>query len=210
MTVKSTWESRNFSKYRESPNVLGTIELMSDPLQSTEDVLDYILSHRSIDDAEGELLDFLGEMIGVKRPPAQESDDNLLWFCLPEDYADDLDGSMSLAPVDLSTGGYMTGHDGILSVTDPGSYVDDVEYRALIRTKAASFRKKADRETVYSYLLEFGVRCKIIESHRFVEFEPHSYDKLNYWVRNYIEERGFRPAGIQVKIKHQTSPDPEI
>ena len=210
MTIQETWESRLFSKYRYSPNILGLVEILSDPLQSTNDALDYILSHRSIDDADGELLDFLGEMIGVQRPPSQEPDENLLWFCTPEDYPDDLDGSQSLAPVDLSTGGYMTGHNGIVSKDDPESYVSDVEYRALIRSKATTFRKTATREVIYEYLLQFGVRCKIIESERVAEFEPHSYDILNYWVRNYIETRGLRPSGIQVSVSHQTEPDSEV
>jgi hypothetical protein len=208
--IKSTWEERNFSKYRYSPNILGLIELLSNPLQDTADVLNYILSHKSIDEAEGELLDFMGELIGVIRPPAQEPDGNLLWLCLPEDEADDLDGSMSLAPVDESTGGYLCGEDGILSVSDPGSYMSDTDYRVLIRAKASSFRKIADRETLYTYLLNFGVRCKIIESTRVAELEPHSYDALNYWVRDYIIKHGFNPSGIQIKFVPQTVPDPEL
>lgn len=210
MTIKSTWESRNFSKYRHSPNILGLIDLLSSPLQDTADVLSYILSHQSIDDADGELLDFRGELIGVVRPPAQVPTSNLLYLCLPEDVATDLDGLRSLAPVDLSTGGIMSGPDGVLSVSDPGSYMSDSDYRVLIKAKAATFRLKATRENVYTSLLAFGVRCKIIESTREMEIEPHAYDILNYWVRNYMTTKGFKPAGIRVKMKTQTSPDPEI
>jgi len=110
----------------------------------------------------------------------------------------------------LSTGGFLVGDDGILSKTAPGSYMPDAEYRQLIRAKGSTYRKQATRETVYTYLLQFGVRCKIIESARVAEFEPHAYDVLNYWVRNYITARGFRPNGIRVAIKQQTEPDSEV
>jgi hypothetical protein len=209
--VKQTWlDDRLFAKYRNSPNVLKFVDLLSRSGQDTQDVLEDILSNDSIDTAAGVVLDFFGGLIGAERPPAQELPENILWLCSDEDYGSDLDGSQSLAPDDLTTGGYMVGDDGILSKTDPGSYMPDADYRELIKAKGSTYRKKATREIVYTYLLQFGVRCKIIESTHAAEFEPHAYNVLNYWVRNYIAARGFRPAGIQVSIKQQTELDSEV
>ena len=210
MTVLTDWQELLFAKYRHSPNVNGTVELLAAPIQDSRDVLDWILDQNNLDDAEGEILNFRGELIGVTRPLAQEPDENLLWLCNDEDAADDIDGSMSLAPDDLSTGGYLTGDDGIPSVSDPGAYMADTEYRALIRSKAATYRQKATRSAIYDYLLTFGVRCKINETDREVGFEPHSYDALNYWARDYIVSRGFRPAGIRVYITEQLESDSEV
>lgn len=208
--INAEWQEILFAKYRYSPNILGLVELLSSPLQDTRDVLDWMLSQTSIDTAEGEILDFMGELIGVSRPPAQENDANILWLCRWEDIADDPGGTRSLAPEDLTTGGYLTKGNGILSKTDPGAYVTDTEYRALIRSKATTFRKKATRSVIYDYLLRFGIRAKIIESARVVELEPNSYDQLNYWFRDYIQAKGFRPSGIQMKIKIQTESDSEV
>lgn len=198
-------QERLFAKYRDSPNILGIMEILSDPAQDTRDVLDWLLSGLSIDTAEGELLDFLGELIGVDRPPAQEED--ILWLCGDWETADDPDNHYGLAPDTLDEGGYLTGDDGLPSKSAPGTYMSDADFRDLIRSKGTSYRQKATRETVYEYLVDLGTRCKILETDKFVEFEPSSYADLNYWLRNYIENRGFRPAGIQIQIKPQTEPE---
>lgn len=201
-------QERLFAKYRNSPNILGIMEILSDPVQDTRDVLDWLLSGLSIDTAEGELLDFLGEIIGSDRPSAQETD--IFWLCGDWETPGDPENRHGLAPDSLDEGGYLTRDDGLPSKSAPGTYMSDVDYRELIRSKAASFRQDATRETVYEFLVDLGVRCKIIEAHRDVEFEPSSYDDLNYWLRGYIEARGFRPAGIRVRIKDQTEPSEEV
>lgn len=207
-TINEIWSGRLVSKYRDSPDILGLVELLSSPLNDTKEALEYVLSNEGIDGSEGVFLDFLGELIGVRRPPAQEAD--VFTLCSPEDAALDVDNRYGLAPVDLSSGGYLTGIDGVLSKSDPGSYATDAEYRPLIRSKAAAFRKKATRAVLYDYLVAFGIRAKITEDARTAELEPSNYGDLNYWVRNYIETRGFKPAGIQIKFKLQTEPDSEV
>lgn len=202
--IWTTKQERLFAKYRNSPNILGIMEILSSPTQDTRDMLDWLLGELSLSTASGEVLDFLGELIGVTRPPAQE--DDVLWLCLDWEVLDDPDNHYGLATDALTEGGYLTGDEGVLSKSSPGSYMVDDDYRALIASKGTTYRQKATRETVYSYLIELGVRCKIIEADKVVEFEPSSYDNLNYWLRNYIESRGFRPAGIQVSIKDQTTP----
>lgn len=206
--VWATKQERLFAKYRNSPNILGVMEILSDPTQDTRDVLDWLLSGLSIDTAEGELLDFLGELIGVDRPPAQE--ENILWLCGDWETPGDPDNRYGLATDALTEGGYLTRDDGLPSKSAPGTYMSDTDFRALIRSRGRTFRQKATRENVYEWLVELGVRAKILESDKFVEYEPSSYNDLNYWLRNYIETRGFRPAGIQIQVKNQTEPSEEV
>lgn len=201
-------QERLFAKYRNSPNILGIMEILSDPAQDTRDVLDWLLGQLSLSTATGEVLDFFGELIGVTRPLAQE--DDILWLCADWETADDPDNHYGLATDALTEGGYLTGDDGVLSKSSPGSYMGDDDYRELIASKGSTYRQKATRGIVYTYILELGIRCKIIESDKIVDLQPHSYDALNYWLRNYITSRGFRPAGIQIRIPDQTEPDPEV
>ena len=191
-----------FAKYRHSPNILKVLEILSTPIQDTNDAIDYFLNHLNIDDAEGPLLNSMASWIGVIKPPAQEED--ILWLCRDEEVADDPDNRFGLATDALTEGGYLTGDDGCLSKSDPGSYISDEDFRLYIRAKAAAFREKATREILYNYILQFGFRCKLIESMRAVEIEPSNYDDLDYFMRYFILNRGFRPAGISISIKPQT------
>lgn len=199
---------RLFAKYRYSENILGVLEILADPIQDTDDAIDWILEHLSIDDAEGELLDFMASWIGVTRPPAQE--ENILILFADEDIADDPENNHGLAPDSLATGGYLSADDGCLSKSDPGSYVSDAVFREYIRAKAATFRKKATPEVMFEYILRFGVRSVLNEDELECEIEPYSYDDMSLFLRNYIETRGFRPAGIKVSVKTQTITDTEI
>jgi hypothetical protein len=199
---------RLFAKYRHSPNILKVFEILSDPLQDTSDAIDYILDHLSVDEAEGPLLDAIASWIGVDRPAAQEED--IFWLCRDEEVADDPDNHHGLATDALTEGGYLTGDDGCPSKSDPGSYVSDEDFRLFIRAKASTFRKKATREIMYNYILQFAVRSKLIEGTRTVEIEPSSYDDLNYQIRYHLTNLGYKPAGITISIKQQTESDPEV
>lgn len=196
-----------FAKYRHSPNFLKILEILADPAQDTRDVEDWFLANLSIDGGEGVFLDFFGEVIGVLRPPLQEPD--VLWLCEDWEIADDPDNHYGLATDALTEGGYLTGDAGVPHKTTPGG-TGDATYRAFLRSKAATFRQVATREVLFSYLLFFGCRWKIIEGTRTVELEPSDYNAINYYVRHYIENQGFRPAGIHVTVKRQTAPAPEV
>jgi len=200
--------TRLFAKYRHSPTILGVLEILSDPIQDTNDAIDWILAHLSIDDSDGEILDFIGGWIGVDRPPAQEED--ILWLCRDEEVADDPGNNYGLATDALTEGGYLTGDDGCPSKSDPGTYVSDEDYRLYIRAKATAFRTKATRDIMYDYIFQFGIRPKFVHGTRALEIEPHSYDDFDYALRNHILNRGFRPAGVDITIKLQTESDPEV
>lgn len=199
---------RLFAKYRDSPNILGVLEILADPIQDTDDALDWLLEHLSIDGAEGELLDLIASWIGVTRPPIQEVD--VFRLFRDEEIADDIDNHHGLAPDALSSGGYLSADDGCLSESASGSYVDDATFRKYIRAKAATFRKKATPEVMSTYILSFGIRSQFHESDLECEIEPYSYDDMSLFLENYIETRGFRPAGIKIRIKMQTAPSPEL
>jgi len=196
------------AKYRHSPIILKLLEILSDPLQDTNDAVDWILANLSIDDAEGPMLDGMASWIGVIRPPAQEID--IFRLCRDEEAADDIDNHHGLATDDLTEGGYLSADDGCLSKAYPGTYISDADFRLYIRAKASTFREKATPEIMYSYLLQFEVRSKLNEGVRTCEIEPSNYGDLSLLVRDHIENRGFRPAGIHVSIKTQTISDPEV
>jgi hypothetical protein len=78
--------------------------------------------------------------------------------------------------------------------------MSDEDYRYLIRQKAASYRKSATREILFSYLIAFGARCKIDDDTDLkIEIDQDRYDDLDNWTRNYIETRGFKPNTRDIK-----------
>ena len=201
--IETVWKARLFHVFRNSPHIVALIEILSDPLQDTLDVAEFISTHRSIDDSEGEQLDFLGELIGVKRPLQQEDPDNIFTMCeLGED--DDLDGSTGFFD-DTDTvelGGYMTSYTGIPLQSDPTTEMIDADFRYLIRQKASSFRSQMTRRNLFNYLLAFGGRCKIDDdTDMTVVIDPVSYYDFDDFTKWYIENKGFKPAGISVDIE---------
>ena len=197
-----------FAKYRHSPYILGLFEVIAGALQDTSDVLDFFEGQLSIDTGEGVILENLGGWIGVNRPPAQEEDGLVL--IRDGDILGDPENHHGLAPDDLSTGGYLYRDDGLPSKADPNSFVDNPTYRLYIRAKAAAFRRRATRDTLYNYALQFGVRPKIIEGVRSIQIQPSDYDDLTMYLRYHLIHRGFRPAGIEVSIYKQSEQSAEV
>jgi len=205
-TIHQRWLDRLFAVFRESPNVLGVAEVLSEPMDDTYAAMLYYLTHTDLDDREGVLLDWCGWLIGVSRPLAQEPDENLFWLCALDevDIAPETRGFSTLAQTE---GGYMTGLAGCTSITEPRTYMGDDDYRYLIKTKASTFRKKATLANLFTYLQRFGMRCTIDEEVFEMTFTPESFDDAPYWKRYYTTDKGFRPAGIQIKFATQTEPE---
>lgn len=200
--IEDRWLSRLFHIFRNSPHILGLVEILSDPLQDTIDVCDYILGHLSIDDAEGEQLDFLGELIGVYRVAAQEDSNNIFTMCsLGEvDTFANSTGFYNDDPDDPPTGGYMVSINGLSSITEPRSMMSDNEFRFLIRQKAASYRKNMTRVNLFNYLLAFGSRCLIDDESMIVSIDPIAWNDLNEWQKWCVLNKGFKPAGIKTEF----------
>jgi hypothetical protein len=199
LAIETLFKNRTFAQFRNSPHIQDLIETLSDPMQDTSDVADFILGSLDIDDAEGEQLDYLGERIGVTRPSAQET--RLFRLVRLGEVGSPGEGFAD----DENPGGYMTTIEGLESQTNPGSEMSDEDYRYLIRQKAESYRSAATREIWFLYLIAFGARCKIDDDTDLkITADQDRYDDFDNWTRNYIETRGFKPAGISVKILETT------
>jgi hypothetical protein len=205
-TIHQRWLDRLFCAFRESPNVLGVAEVLSEPMDDTYAAMLYYLTNTDLDDRVGVLLDWCGWLIGVSRPMAQEPEENLFWLCALDamDIAPETRGFSTMAKTE---GGYMTGLYGLTSRTEPGTYMNDDDYRDLIKTKASTFRKKATLDNLFTYLQRFGMRCEIDEEVFELTFTPESFDDSPLGKRAYVTEKGFRPAGIKITFASQTEPE---
>jgi hypothetical protein len=189
---------RLFYFFRNDPHTLKLLTVLADPIQDTRDALDFMLGSDSIDTAEGEQLEFLGSLIGVSRPPAQELDENIFTLCRLGE-TDDLDGSTGFFDDtdSVELGGYLTTLKGLPSITQPGTEMPDEEYRRLIRQKAAMLKSKMTVENLFNYLIAFGSKCKIDDDTRYIcEIDPFTYYDLNEWFKYYVETKGFKPAAF--------------
>jgi hypothetical protein len=201
--VLSVLQSRITPKFRYSPIIQGLLEIIAAPIQDTIDAVEFILTHLSIDDAEGEQLDLVGGLIGVKRPLKQEDPENLFTLCREGEF-DDPDNSTGFCDESDSvvTGGYLTTEEGLASITDPGATMPDADYRRLIRQRAASYRKKMTVENLFTYLLAFGARCAIDDDETYLtQIDPVRYYDLDEWEKWYVVNKGFSPAGLKVRFE---------
>ena len=197
-------------QFQFSENIIKLIELIGDMFQDTLDVAEYLESLEDLDDYEGEQLEFWGELIGVKRPKAQETRIFMLFSPGETCDLDNDHGFKDDTDPDVTTGGYLTGPQGLESQSDPGSTMSDVDYRFLIRQKAASFRSKATRENLFNYLLAFGSRCVIDDDTTFeITYDPVTYYDLNAWEKYYVTTRGFKPSSVKIAfLKKMRNEDP--
>jgi hypothetical protein len=176
--------------------------------QSTAvDVADFITSHFSIDDAEGEQLDIVAGLIGIKRPPAQE--EYLFQLYGEGEVGDPLRGFKDDSDPNVVIGGYLASQEG--NPVDTGEMMDDVGLRRLIRQRAANFRRKMTIRNLFNYLIAFGARCKIDEStSRLTEIDLESPNDLDNFFRWYVVTKGFSPGGLKVRFKEPTRGDSPI
>lgn len=200
--VNERFIEKLFSQFEDSPNITGLIEILSDPMQDMIDVAQYILEHSGIDDAEGELLDWLGEIVGVTRGPLQETK---LFTLFRAGEASDIHNDHGFYDSTTDTGGYIGTQKGLTSIDNPEALISDADFRFLIKQKASSFRTKMTRENLFNYLISFGAECVIDDDTDFhaVIIDAVEYDDFNSWTRNYILTRGFKPAGIRTQIQNR-------
>jgi len=216
MDIYDNFIGRVFHFLRQDPTLISLVTVLADPMQDTFDVCEFILDHSSIDTAEGEQLELLGELIGVPRPPAQEEHRNLFALCRLGEFEEDdgrsgfFDDSDAAAGQSIDLGGYFQTQTGLESQTNPGAEMSDADYRYLIRQKAEIYRSKMTKQKLFEYLITFGSKCLIDDATKFVvEIQPFTYYEINQWAKNYIETKGFKPAGISIdfedNIRHESS-----
>jgi hypothetical protein len=196
--VRQYMADKLLSQFRESVHVNELLDVLASAKQDPVDVCEFILSSTDIHTATGDILNIYGEMIGVKRPPAQET--KLFQLTSSVDPPDDYENNHGFYDSNDGTGGYMSSIIGLPAID--GSELSDDDYRDLILAKAATFRTRATREEFFSYLLQFGARCILDDDTKFsVEIEQVTWSDFNDWQRNYVLTKGFDPAGINVAFK---------
>jgi len=211
MDVSAIIHNRLLHIIRDGTNVQAIKDILSDVIQDTDDVTNYILDHLSVDEAEGELLEFLGEIIGLARPKAQEDPDRIFTLKRVGETDDPDKGLQDDSDPSVTTGGYMMTLTGLESVTDPDSEMSDSDYRYFIYQKAAAYRSKMTHLNLYNYLLAFGARCELTESAAMtVLIEPFNYYDMDNWQKNYAVTRGFKPAGISLSFVDMLNHESEI
>lgn len=186
--------------YFDSPNVLALLRMLSVPKQDIVNVCEYLLAMPDIDSKVGVHLDHVGSKIGVKRPLAQVPDDHLFTL-YDEDESpalwDEHTGFGEEGEPEL--GGYMADENGL--DTGDGTYMDDYDYRILLKQKAATFRDLMNDDNLYQYFLVFGAPVSISDGDVLtVKITPENDGDLSQWERWYIKNQGFKPAGIRVEL----------
>ncbi len=208
--VATNFKARLFHVFRTGPIYDALIDILSDPAQDLFDACDFLLAHHSVDTAEGEQLDFIGELIGIRRPLQQET--RLLQLYrfgeLPD--PENLHGLADDSDATVTTGGYMGTYEGLVLQPDPEAQETDTNYRYLIKQKGTTYRKRMTASNLETYLEAFGARCILDESTTgVIEIDPLRWNDLTDWDRYYIIYKGFRPAGLEVRfrgnVRHEDS-----
>lgn len=211
MTVVLTdLQARLLKWAKNSTNINALLTILADPIQDTRNVLEYLLGELADDDcvfviatAEGEQLDFMGELIGVRRPLKQELPENRFFW---HDVGSTADPDKSTWWYDSAddTGGYWTGFDGISSFTELGAEMSNEEYRKMILQRAQSFRSLPTLTNLFNYMLAFGARVTIDDDTLFhIIYDPDEFDDMDDFFKNYAVTKGFKPAGIKVEFERQ-------
>jgi hypothetical protein len=199
LNVEDRFKELLFYILKDSPYINELLEILAVPLQDSVDVMEFIRTHDSIDEAEGEQLDMRGESIGVTRPRLQEY---RIFTLFGAGDTSDLDNDHGFYdPLD-GTGGYLQTEKGLPDQSDPDTYMNDSDYREIIRQKASSLRSKMTRLNMFNYLLAFGARCLIDDDTTYeAVIDPIEHDDYSEWQRYYIVNHGFKPAGIKVLME---------
>ena len=197
-------------QFKFSDNVLKLLTVLGNMFQDTLDAAAYLQSMVDLDDYAGEQLEFWGELIGVKRPKAQEDPKNI-FKTYSDGEIDELDGTDGFEDTTDGTvtlGGYLEGDDGLEALD--GSEMTDADYRYLILQKAASFRTRPTHTKLFNYLLAFGTRAVIDSDTTFkLVYDPVRYYDLNTWEKNYAVTRGIKPHSIDISfIEKHRNEDP--
>lgn len=195
--VRARLAEKLFSVFRDAEEINWLLDTVADPLQSTVDILEELLSKNGFDDWEGVQLDHKASKIGVYRGAKQEPLDSLFTL-VDSDFTEDPENSMGFSDVDYpSEGGYLSDITGLDDVDNPEALQSDEELRQLCRQKASAFRSKATVENLFLYLVAFGSRCLILDDETMdIVYDPIDYHALNDWQKWHAVTKGFKPAGI--------------
>jgi len=141
-------------QYKDSPNLVATIDAFSVQLQDVEETNQKLLYERSLDTAIGEQLDVIGRIVVLDRPLNDPDPEEVFTFENPSDigggYTDELN---------TVQGGYWIGLDSIGNEL----YSDEL-YRLTLRAKIIYNTTTATLQDMYNYTqFVFGVESVISE-----------------------------------------------
>lgn len=203
MTLWSVYDNMVNSLFyilKESPEILKWVTVLADPIQDTLDCCEYIIGQDSIDNSDGQELDYIGTILKTPRP-AKLIPQNELFTLYDEKDTGDFDYKTGFADDDDPVvGGYLSSDTGLMDGTE--ARMIDADYRILLKQKSKLLRRKMTHENLYNYLLEFDARCVLNDGGTLtVEIEPINDADLTDWERWYILNKGFKPAGVKVEIQ---------
>jgi hypothetical protein len=121
-------ESRLATQYRESANLIGYLKALLSEANALEQEIFDVVNTRTIDNAEGAVLDIIGDLVGQDRDIIDASD--LIYFGFSGDPQADSFGTLA----DPSVGSRFASFN---EVTGGTRELEDPEYRLFIRSRIA-------------------------------------------------------------------------
>jgi len=189
-----------FKQFKGSPLIQDIMEIIADPMQDTVDALCWMDERDGFNEWIGFELDWAGSILGIPRPLAQVPLDHLFTIIDEGEEGDERTGFAD--ENDPVIGGNLADENGLPSIDEPGSLMDDEGYRRLLKQKAAALRKRMLRQTLFEYLLAFGSQCLIDDdTPKVVEMDPINYYDLSHWEKWYVLNKGFKPAATKTLFR---------
>lgn len=185
---------RLLDQYRDNPRIVGYLEAIGARADDSEDIVVALMFGGYLDTAEGWLLDRLGALLGTPRPASEQVDGIFTYRSVTN-------------PVHIANRGY-----GSLAVPGLGGmyqslrglYTDelasDLEYRRILRTRAAAIGSGASIPALFEWLVAVtGVGITIAETGPAAV--SVTIDALiPYQTRRMIENRSPALAGVSVTV----------
>lgn len=138
-------QAYSLSQLRNNPEYLAMINADADLKENLQSVIEYILDSIDIDKAEGFLLDYIGLLVGISRK----------YF--------DISAYFSYNRADVNTEKYIWFSEPDADFVAPSGTLEDIDFRARIKAKAAANTSKCTREQNISIIknMTFARHVKI-------------------------------------------------
>jgi hypothetical protein len=188
---------------RDTSTPTNVQKLFEDIYNGLDFVYDFVLelsNGRYIDTAEGVWLDYIGDIVGVKRSHV-ELDKNLAFTFKLSGEVDSPNKAFydSAAPI---YGGYLQSNEGLteMSVGISNEKESDESYRRKIKARAIANGASGTVQELFRHILNgFGIQCKI-ESPTPGLILVTVYDFMSKMDRAYIMRQGPLAAGVSAEI----------
>jgi hypothetical protein len=144
---------RVLSQYKDDTpsdrNVNKLLNIFAQQMDALEAIFVNLRDDTNLDDATGVWLDYLGKIIGLERPFAEEPTATTFAFKPFETSPDDPNKGFENGGV----GGYMVGLKGLPDVDDPSLKKTDDQYRAMLKAKIQANISDGTIIDIYNYLV---------------------------------------------------------